>query len=479
MALGKESMAGHWCMQCKASRLQFKHDCEMWTMEELVRCGEDAEKNKGDPVLGVKKKPWWPFIPLSNYLTPLLHCLIGIGNQLIEKLRAIINEHIAEYSPGKEATRASIPVLKNIIADTAKERDEWDESDEGGKKQKMLMRAVDAYKKRREIVLASNNEQEETTHRANLLTLKDLSDTCNQLVNKLKQARRTLADQQLKLKAMQAAKGKQEGSVDTKLFKVLKEVGVELSSYHGGSLNGKDTKKVMNNATFIFEELAIIMKEGKRPDCILTDADIDALCLHFQGVFVLWDGAFSLARTVGPMEDDIKTYRLYVAAAEHGNDALRCTTTPKAHLMLKHIAWQMENIPGGLGDKMEDFVERMHQTGIRLRDRFRRVKNPVARAQAREKANSRSSHPDVIAHIDSTTESKKRSFSAVKIEDTITTKRKKQRDCGRFEAMKYFDKDAKTKLTWLELILDVRKVDSCDVARANGIIMSSSPEDFL
>ncbi len=121
MALGKESMAGHWCMQCKASRLQFKHDCEMWMMEELVRCGKDAEKNKGNPVLGVKKKPWWPFIPLSNYLVPLLHCLIGIGNQLLEKLQAIINEHIAEYSPGKEAIRASIPVLKNIIADTAKE----------------------------------------------------------------------------------------------------------------------------------------------------------------------------------------------------------------------------------------------------------------------------------------------------------------------------------------------------------------------
>ncbi len=44
MAQGKESMARHWCMQCKASHLQFKHDCEMWIMEELVRCGKDAEK---------------------------------------------------------------------------------------------------------------------------------------------------------------------------------------------------------------------------------------------------------------------------------------------------------------------------------------------------------------------------------------------------------------------------------------------------
>jgi hypothetical protein len=31
----------------------------------------------------------------------------------------------------------------------------------------------------------------------------------------------------------------------------------------------------------MFDELAVIMKEGKRPDSILSGADIDTLCLHF------------------------------------------------------------------------------------------------------------------------------------------------------------------------------------------------------
>jgi hypothetical protein len=36
MALGKESMAGWWCMLCKASRAQFlDEESEMWTMDEL------------------------------------------------------------------------------------------------------------------------------------------------------------------------------------------------------------------------------------------------------------------------------------------------------------------------------------------------------------------------------------------------------------------------------------------------------------
>ncbi len=90
------------------------------------------------------------------------------------------------------------------------------------------------------------------------------------------------------------------------MFKLLKNIGVELSSYHGGSLNGKDIKKVMNNAAHIFNKLTVIMKEGERPDSILSNADVNVLCLHFWEVFVLWDRAFLLAQTVSPMEQDTK-----------------------------------------------------------------------------------------------------------------------------------------------------------------------------
>mgnify|MGYP006164238315 CR=1 FL=1 len=91
------------------------------------------------------------------------------------------------------------------------------------------------------------------------------------------------------------------------------------------------------------------MKEWKRPDSILSNADVDTLCLHFWEVFVLWDGAFSLAQTVSLMEKDTKTYLIYVLAAVHGNDALGCTVTPKVHMMLKHVAFQMRYIWGGVG----------------------------------------------------------------------------------------------------------------------------------
>jgi hypothetical protein len=54
------------------------------------------------------------------------------------------------------------------------------------------------------------------------------------LVEKLKKAGRKLSDQQLKLKVVQTAKGKKEHSIERKMFKMLKGIGVELSCTMAG-----------------------------------------------------------------------------------------------------------------------------------------------------------------------------------------------------------------------------------------------------
>ena len=83
------------------------------------------------------------------------------------------------------------------------------------------------------------------------------------MVHKLDKARNTLADLQLKLKVLRMNKVKGQLSIETKDFKVLKDIGIELSSYHGGSLNGKGIKKVMNNASHVFNKFFLVFKEGR------------------------------------------------------------------------------------------------------------------------------------------------------------------------------------------------------------------------
>jgi hypothetical protein len=112
MALGKESMAGWWCMLCKAPRARFlDEESEMWTMCVLVEAGTIAETGESEPKLGVKKTPWWPFIELTQYVSPLLHCEIGIGNDIFQLLREVINEFIEQYAPREESIRTLIPTI--------------------------------------------------------------------------------------------------------------------------------------------------------------------------------------------------------------------------------------------------------------------------------------------------------------------------------------------------------------------------------
>ena len=67
--------------------------------------------------------------------------------------------------------------------------------------------------------------------------------------------------------------------------------------------------------------------------------------------------------------------------------------------MLKHALKQMKDFEGGLGDKVEDWVEQMHQSGHRLRVRFRTVKSLKVRAKAMSRAIQMQSHSGLNEQI--------------------------------------------------------------------------------
>jgi hypothetical protein len=100
---------------------------------------------------------------------------------------------------------------------------------------------------------------------------------------------------------------------------------------------------------------------------------------------------------------------------------LQCSITPKVHSMLRHVKRQMKNLPGRLGDKMEDWVECLHQWGMCMRRRFRTMQDPIIHALAREKAASRNMHPDVLAQVESTNVGNKGNLSKRKA-DPISIK---------------------------------------------------------
>jgi hypothetical protein len=126
--------------------------------------------------------------------------------------------------------------------------------------------------------------------------------------------------------------------------------------------------------------------------------------------------------------------------------------------MLEQVEWQMRNIQGGLGDKMEDWVEHLHQTKKREYQRYCTVQNPVICSLAREKANLRNMHPDVIAQTDKINEGSRQNLVELKA-DLVGTLQKRQSNGGRFKAMQYFMQDITKRLTWSAPLFNDGKVD--------------------
>jgi hypothetical protein len=103
-----------------------------------------------------------------------------------------------------------------------------------------------------------------------------------------------------------------------------------------------------------------------------------------------------------------------------------------------------------------------------------RCRTPSLVHTPERKRNSRNMHPGVISQTNNINEGNKRNLAESKT-DLVGMQQKKQRDFGRYEAMKYFMQDDVKRLSWSAPIFNDGKVDSKDGAIADsGIFVSSS-----
>ena len=90
---------------------------------------------------------------------------------------------------------------------------------------------------------------------------------------------------------------------------------------------------------------------------------------------------------------------------------------------------------GGLGDKLEDWVERAHQTGARKRKRWASTIDRDVRANSRSKIEARDSHPEVRAYTAGVDERNKRKFKDESARVSKVEIRKQERMKNRMETL--------------------------------------------
>ncbi|KAL7553941.1 hypothetical protein ACHAWF_017571 [Thalassiosira exigua] len=409
MALGRESMSGAWCFLCKLCRSQYADknhaDGEMWTVNMLKEIAEKVKQAGGKPIDGVKCSPWWDFLEVRDFIIPLLHLLIGIGNDLLDSFCDWVNEELESLDNREYQTKKAVTTAEHLIIDQVAERDEWDASADG-KKLKSLKSKVRARKKSMEKLgalislvsearerddnspvsvqdlldefgqhvdaQADDPEGEEEEEDSEAVTDEDedeeekregdvvveipegvspevkekidryrsemeqaqrdlgpLELARGEITGRLSKTRKYLAELKKKVKSFRSDRRKSGEGLESKMFRVLKEIGVELTRYHGGSLNGKDIKTMIENATYVFDKWSKILTEGKRDGCTLEDREIEAKVNEYRRAFLLWDGAFSFARKVDPTKEDIVMFKRFVSAAVNCHTYLGCSITHK------------------------------------------------------------------------------------------------------------------------------------------------------
>ena len=107
--------------------------------------------------------------------------------------------------------------------------------------------------------------------------------------------------------------------------------------------------------------------------------------------------------------------------------------------MWRHVTKQMKNVPGGLGEKMEDWVEHQHQDGKRSRDAYMRVANVQARADARAHKGHRRCRADIRAQVELVKSDASSNLKRVK-DESAEMKRRKERVANRKAALEQFER---------------------------------------
>ena len=146
---------------------------------------------------------------------------------------------------------------------------------------------------------------------------------------------------------------------------ILKPLGIESSSYHGGALAGNAIRRLMEEA----EGVAIGVKQKLR-ECGIDgrNDEIDAVTTNIHILLSLLDAVYSLLMTkygmvtveiLADLEELLELLRLQWVK-------MGLPMTPKFHILLKHALAQLRESKGGLSDLAEDYIERSHQE--RLKD---------------------------------------------------------------------------------------------------------------
>jgi hypothetical protein len=381
--LGKEGMDKAHCIWCKLKRSEWQTPQHApgvkWNLEELKRVAAGLNASNKTSENGVKSYPQLDCIELERYIFPVLHVTLGLANRLL-KDTIDYADLVAERTP---------QVLKDtrqqqIEAEHNHDRCKQDISDWGIQNGPTLANMLLAQAHLDEQIQVGEGEHMEQEQAIlDAASLKEEVQSFKKELSILKTRKtelsRTNTAAKVEVTEVEKVVGKYRKPIRKGIETILaKEWNIKRPSWHGGDILGNECRKLMSWARLIFDQIKEFLLEKLEEDggSQRTKREVTKRCDIVAKALLLFDGFLSILRT--PHQDltpaHIAKAREYSRKALTVWRILQLSVTPKAHGGEDHACDQLEFLKG-LADYCEDWVEQLHQLGLKNNRRTKTIRD--------------------------------------------------------------------------------------------------------
>jgi hypothetical protein len=394
---GRDGHASSSCLWCKLTKKEWieihdKGSAELgdpWLLDELFSINAHAQlresNNEDGDMQGVKENPFWSFIPIGRYLFPLLHDLLGLGNNVIEYVWETLLERWEPQSEEFKAVFDRCLMAEKELNKSVEAAKAWKETD-AVTLEALAVESKNLTQAMKQRGLTDNERDAHAADRAKMTeTMSELRKGRDKRKKKVKRNRKIFRELSKAQKAARKNIGRSERRLKAEIEEdVLHPLKIDSSAYHGGALAGNAIRRLMEHAETVAEGVGSRLRQC---NLVGREQEIEDFTSGIKVVLLLLDAIYSLLMTkYGKVTDEIldklaKLLELLRVQWVY----MQLPMTPKFHSLLRHAVSQLKSTGGGLCDMGEDGIERSHQERLKDHRRFAGLKDFQRRTDSQSK----------------------------------------------------------------------------------------------
>ena len=403
---GRGAMSPHECILCDKKKSEWKDDTNEMIINQRVGRLTHTQK---------LLEKLWP-IDDDNFMVPLLHMLIGTGNHQIIKHLLPFLLRVQPDNDESEKKLEMLDLLAEVESFTCNDEDmliiqckmritvvrntlrslkgKLSRLTKNNKKKSNPMYLSQMFTSRNAVAVSDME-----LHLA-LTDLDTAKKTLTERIELNKQKQASIKVLEKEITTMMLERKNRPRGLDSRFEDILHSYNVQFTPYHGKTLTGVSCRRVMERSNAIMTDLIKICVETVRDRkskgllCPIDEDEIhETLTLH-KHLLHSQDLVYSGLRIVDPSIVEMGRTRKDIVRMQMLWNKMEISKTPKAHLLFDHAADEQIKW-GGLGDKMEDPLEKRHQIQMEYSKILMRIPDRKHKMRTQSLQEWRNSHPSV------------------------------------------------------------------------------------